>query len=82
MHLIASRGEVEAVVDEACQHIYEIMMELDPTAKSKRLGEAIIQLYLTNNLFNAMVYPDMLLEQVVEWKNAIEAIATWFEAME
>ena len=42
--LVASRDEAEEVVNEACQHIYEIIAEIDATTKSKRLGEVIVQL--------------------------------------
>ena len=40
----ASCSEVEQVVDEACQHIYENTEELTSIDKDKRLGEVIVQL--------------------------------------
>ena len=40
--LVATRGEVEVVVDEPYQHIYESTTELDAVTKSKQLGEVIV----------------------------------------
>ena len=56
--LYASCSEVEKAVDEACQHIYEIMMKRTAVSKAKRLVEVIAQLQLTNNLLNSLGYPN------------------------
>ena len=66
VQLYASCREVEQAIDEACQHIYESTMELTTISKSKRLGEVISQLQLTNILLNYLVYLDMPPEQIVE----------------
>ena len=80
--LCASCREVEQVVDDAYQHIYQSMTELTVIAKAKRLGEVHSQLQLTNNLLNSLVYPDMPPEQISERKNTIEEFAAQFESME
>ena len=80
--LIMGRDKVEAGFDEACKHVYENIEELDAVAKAKQLGEVIVQLQLTNNLLNSMVYLEMAPEQIVEHNDAIEFFAAQFEAME
>ena len=69
-------GEVEQVVSESCQHIFENTIELTLVEKAKRFGKNIVKIQDTNLMLNALVQPRMPLEQVAERKASIEDIAT------
>ena len=61
--LCASVGEVEQAIDEACQYIFESMIELTVVAKAKHLGETIVKLKDTNLMLNSLVQPMTSSEQ-------------------
>ena len=80
--MCAKCDEVEQVVSEAYQHIFENTTDLTPVEKAKRLGQTIVQLQDNNLKLQDLVQPSMPPEQVAERKALIEDIETKFEGME
>ena len=58
------------------------MVEMDAVERAQQLGAIITQLQCDNLDLQALVHPDTPLEQVAEWKRAMEDLVTQLEEIE
>ena len=80
-HIFYSWIQVEEAVANTCKRACKNTVELDAFAKSRRLGEIIVQLRQDSNILNDPIYLETPLEKITEWKNFIEEVASQLEEL-
>ena len=77
-----SQAELEAAVEDACQHVLERTTELDAVARVNKLGAAIVQLQSETIILEALIHPSMPPEQITARKGEIEKLETQLDDLE